>query len=224
MSVCACLRMCALPPLALARFLLTHPLAWSVWESFSNVFSPLDRSHKSLEMFLAGYFIGASDRWPVGWLPPSSPSLPPALPAAVPPTLVGPPPSFLSRRLLCLLTFLAVRRRLFPAPLPLAEHGWMFWVGERTNALSESVVGCGRERRPKPKAKSKLSSVLPRVVKGCFMLSPPILLLPRWPRSHPGHEMHWPFFSLLQSPRIASRRRRRRGFRGVGRSIPEKRL
>ena len=54
-----------------------HSAAWSVWESFSNVFSPLDRSHKSLEMFLAGYFIGASDRWPVGWLPPSSlPSLP----------------------------------------------------------------------------------------------------------------------------------------------------
>ena len=143
------------------------------------------------------------------WLAPSPPL--PSLPSrqrcqqSLPRWLVPLPPSLLlSRRLLCLLTFLAVRRRLFPAPLPLAEHGWMFWVGERTNALSESVVGCGRERRPKPKAKSKLSSVLPRVVKGCFMLSPPILLLPRWPRSHPGHEMHWPFFSLLQSPRIAT--------------------
>ena len=150
--VCMCVLAYVRPalPLAFARFLLTHPLAWSVWESFSNVFSPLDRSHKSLEMFLAGYFIGASDRWPVGWLPPSSPSLPPALPAAVPPTLVGPPPSSLSRRLLCLLTFLAVRRRrLFPAPLPLAEHGWMFWVGGMSERFERRGI-CGWERRPKP--------------------------------------------------------------------------
>ena len=197
MRVCVCALCRSLPPHSLAR-----SLAWSVWESFSNVFSPLDRSHKSLEMFLAGYFIGASDRWPVGWLPPSSlPSSSQHRQQSLPRWLVPLPLSlslFLVGFCACLLSLPFVVDSFQPLFRWLSMVGCFGWGNEPETSSSERVEGCSNGN-PKPKVcfafchKMMLYAVVGRHPHPHHAL----------PRSHPGHEMHWPFFSLLQSPRIA---------------------
>ena len=80
----------------------------------------------------------------------------------------------------------------------LSMVGCFGWGNEPETSSSERVEGCSNGN-PKPKVcfafchKMMLYAVVGRHPHPHHAL----------PRSHPGHEMHWPFFSLLQSPRIA---------------------
>ena len=103
---------------------------------------------------------------------------------------------------------------LYQIPLYQLPHP----LGERTDAMASRDATLTRNARVLFRIMLSFEDAL------CCPLpcSCPVVR-PRRPRSHPGHEMHWPFFSLLQSPRIAVVVVVG-ALGGRGRSIPEKRL